>query len=237
MKSIYEDGSYLKKNPTWDSEHSLWKAVQIFQVLTENDLFPEKIIEIGCGAGGIISELSSFLPGTSFVGYDISPQAIDLARKRLSERVQFVLGDYLSIKSQEFDLAICADVFEHVDDYVGFLKSLARGEKFVVFHVPLDLSLISILLPSILIKTRNLVGHIHYFNEQTALATIKDCGFNVLSSRVTAGCLEFPGNGISGKLFWSIRKVVFIISPSFAARTLGGFSLIVLAKSRANFDS
>lgn len=236
MSSIYEDGSYLAKNPTWDVEHSFWKAAQISRVLLAIDVLPNKIIEIGCGAGGIIQELSRLMPRVDFVGCDISPQAIELAKPKASDRVQFVLGDYFATQNQSFDLAICADVFEHIDDYLGFLRKLATKQKQVVFHVPLDLSLVSALFPSILIKTRKLVGHVHYFNKETAEATIRDCGFDIVDSRITAGCLAFPEPGIKGRSLWIIRKASYLISPKFAAKILGGFSLIILAKS-STFNS
>ena len=235
MSSIYEDGTYLADNPGWHSTDSEWKAKQIFETLRSNNQSPKTVVEVGCGAGGVVFHLAKLLNETLFIGYDISAQAINLAKLNASDRVQFVLGDYFVSQDLMFDLAICADVFEHVDDYLGFLKRLALKQKCVVFHVPLDISLVSTLLPSILIKTRNLVGHIHYFNKETAEATIRDCGFDIVDSRVTPGCLELPERGFKGKLFWTIRKVVHSFSPKFAAKILGGFSLMVLAES-TNFN-
>ena len=60
-------------------------------------------------------------------------------------------------------------------------------------------------------------------------ATLTGCGFKIIESRITAGCLKFPNPGILGKLFWLIRKSVFLFSPTLAAQLLGGFSLLVLA--------
>ncbi len=49
--------------------------------------------EVGCGAGEILRLLSGELdPATQFVGYDVSPQAHELAAARESERVRFVLA-------------------------------------------------------------------------------------------------------------------------------------------------
>ena len=233
MSSIYVDGTYLENNPAWHSGDSEWKASQIFQILQSNDQSPRSVVEVGCGAGGVVARLAKLMNETKFVGYDISSHAIELAKPKASDRVQFVLGDYFVTQNQSFDLAICADVFEHIDDYFSFLRKLASKQKQVVFHVPLDLSLVSTLFPSVLIKTRKLVGHVHYFNKETAEATIKDCGFEIADSRITAGCLAFPDPGVKGRFFWAIRKVVYSVSPKFAAKMLGGFSLMVLAQSNA----
>ncbi|MFM8948780.1 MAG: class I SAM-dependent methyltransferase [Acidimicrobiaceae bacterium] len=231
MSSIYEDGTYLENNPAWHSGDSEWKASQIFQILRSNHQSPKTVVDVGCGAGGVVAELAKLMHETKFVGYEVSSQAIGLAKSNASDRVQFVLGDYFATQDQIFDSAVCADVFEHIDDYLGFLRNLSKIQKQVVFHVPLDLSLVSALFPSILIKTRKLVGHVHYFNKETAEATIRDCGFDIVESRITAGCLAFPEPGVKGRLFWIIRKVVYSMSPKFAAKILGGFSLIILAQS------
>jgi SAM-dependent methyltransferase len=233
MSSIYADGTYLENNPAWHSGDSEWKANQIFQILQSNDQSPRSVVEVGCGAGGVVARLAKLMNETKFVGYDISSHAIELAKSNASDRIQFVLGDYFVTQNHSFDLAICADVFEHIDDYLSFLRKLALKQKQVVFHIPLDLSLVSAFFPSILIKTRKLVGHVHYFNKETAEATIKDCGFEIVDSRITAGCLAFPEAGVRGRLFWAIRKAVYLVSPKFAAKTLGGFSLVILARSNS----
>ena len=58
MKDIYNDGTYLKNNPTWHEEHSPWKAGEIKEIIERNSLAPKQVCEVGCGAGGIISQLS-----------------------------------------------------------------------------------------------------------------------------------------------------------------------------------
>jgi hypothetical protein len=229
VSNIYSDGKYLGNNPTWDVEHSIWKANEIYKLLAKNNVYLKKIVEIGCGAGGILDQLSKIYPEARLVGFDISPQAIRLSQGFSSDRVKFVTGDFLNYPNENFDLTICADVFEHVDDYMGFLRKLSQRNTLTVFHIPLDFSLVSSVMPQLLIKTRQLVGHLHYFNKLTAEATLTGCGFKIIESRITAGCLKFPDPGILGRLFWFIRKSVFYFSPTLAAQLLGGFSLLVLA--------
>ncbi|MFM8452916.1 MAG: class I SAM-dependent methyltransferase, partial [Acidimicrobiaceae bacterium] len=111
MSSIYEDGTYLENNPAWHSGDSEWKASQIFQILRLNHQSPKSVVEVGCGAGGVVAELAKLMHETKFVGYEVSSQAIELAKSDASDRVQFVLGDYFATQDQIFDLAVCADVF------------------------------------------------------------------------------------------------------------------------------
>jgi|SRR6476660_6077567 len=107
METIYTSGEYLKTTQTWHAEDSPWKANQIIEIICNNHLQPKTIAEIGCGAGAIIDELSKkeSLIGTQFSGYDISPQAIELAEQRASERIRFFREDLLSITNTEhFDV-------------------------------------------------------------------------------------------------------------------------------------
>jgi hypothetical protein len=118
-----------------------------------------------------------------------------------------------------------------VDDYLGFLRSLNKRSRYAVFHIPWDISVIGALIPEIILKTRRKVGHLHYFNRATAEATLETCGYKIIDSQITAGCLEFPDQGALGRAIWLIRKVCHYLSPSFAAQVFGGFSLLVLAES------
>src|ERR1017187_6398725 len=93
---LYVNGEYLQKNPSWHVEDSLWKATQILRAFALLLQPPQTICEIGCGAGEILRQLELQMPSastTEFVGYDISPQAIALARSRESLRTKIVLGD------------------------------------------------------------------------------------------------------------------------------------------------
>ena len=78
-------------------------------------------------------------------------------------------------------------------------------------------------------KSRRNVGHLHYFNKEIAEATLLTCGYKIIDSRITDGCLEFPDRGMGGRIFWLIRKFCNYMSPSVTARLFGGFSLLVLA--------
>ena len=62
FKQIYTAGDYLKKNPTWHVEDSLWKSKMILKMITQNDIMPKTICEVGCGAGEILKQLQLNMP-------------------------------------------------------------------------------------------------------------------------------------------------------------------------------
>jgi len=181
VRAIYEDGTYLRNNPTWHEEESPWKANLVARMLKKHNIRPSTVCEVGCGAGGILECLAETLAeGTAFYGYDISPQAFEISRKKETEQLHFFLADVLQLEDQIFDVILALDVFEHVEDYVGFLRRLREKAAHKVFHIPLDLCVQWVLLSRPILKMRSSFGHIHYFSKETALATLKDAGYEVV---------------------------------------------------------
>ena len=231
MNEIYASGKYLENNPGWHVADSPWKAEQILKLMEKHKVRPATLCEVGCGAGEILSRLHDQLPAARLVGYEVSPQAFQLAQSREKEHLHFVLGDLLET-SQRFDLLLCVDVFEHIPNYLSFLERLREHADQFIFHIPLDLSLLTILRPARLVQARYGVGHLHSFNREIALAVLKDTGFEILDSALTAGGLELAKNQrrIRTVLANLPRRLIGTFSPRLAARLLGGYSLLVLAK-------
>jgi len=231
VAEIYEDGSYLSKNPTWHEEDSSWKATKILSILGRNNIEPSTICEVGCGAGEILRCLADhYTPVVLLSGYEISPQAFEICRKKERQNLRFYQGDLLDETEASFDVAMAIDVLEHVEDYFGFLRKFHSKGRYKVFHIPLDLSMQTILRASPLIRGRETVGHIQYFTKETVLATLKDTGYEVVDCFYTNWSLEFSKYGWKNRLMKLPRKLFFAIHQDLTARIFGGFSLLVLAK-------
>lgn len=228
---LYVEGGYLVRNPSWHEEHSPWKARQILKMMARNNLEPRSVCEVGCGAGGILQVLDRSLPGpVSLVGYDISPQAFEMARPKATDRLQFRHADLLAEATPEFDLLLAIDVIEHIEDCFGFLRALRTKGVYKIFHIPLDLSVQKILLVKSLLKRRNNLGHIHYFTKETALATLEDVGYVIVDYFYTKSTLDHAAPSPLYALGrWPLR-LASMLSEDLAARILGGHSLMVLAK-------
>jgi len=230
-RPIYEDGTYLEHNPTWHVEHSPWKAGEIAKILERNAIRPATVCEIGCGAGEVLLSLADRLgPSIAYVGYEISPQAFALCEGKARDGVRFVQGDPLGDPAATFDVVLAIDVFEHVDDYLGFLRRLRPHGAHFVFHVPLDLSVQTVLRARPLAEVRRAVGHLHYFTKETALATLRDAGFEIVDHAYTKGSLELDDLSWRARLLRAPRRLAFAAHPDLTVRVLGGFSLMVLAR-------
>jgi len=120
-------------------------------------------------------------------------------------------------------------VIEHLEDYFSFLREIRSKGRYKIFHIPLDLSVQTILRRGALLKRHRLHAHVHYFTRETAIQTLKDTGYEVLDYFYTPRSIQLsstPGQ----RALRLPRRLLFAIHPDLAARVLGGFSLLVLAR-------
>ena len=224
----YLDGEYYGKNSSFHVEDSPWKAGQIIKMLHSTSLRPAFVAEVGCGAGEILVQLSRELVNARFDGYEPSPQAFALCRTRQSERTNYFNTDLTVQTGCYYDLVLCIDVFEHIEDYFTFLRGLrARGRAFI-FHIPLDMNVQVVARAEPLARVRREVGHLHYFSKETALAALESCGYTIRSWFFTPNGADRPKTP-KAKLLQIPRKLSFRMAPELTARLLGGYSLMVYA--------
>jgi cyclopropane fatty-acyl-phospholipid synthase-like methyltransferase len=230
LQDIYTTQHYAELNPTWHEEDSPWKAAQIEAIIRDNGLDLQTLCEIGCGTGEILLNLSRAFPDGSFAGFEISPHAYQRAKLKETKKVIFSLKNALEEEHLFFDIVVIADVIEHVEDYISFIKALKKCGRHKIFHIPLDISVQSVLRGWPIMNLRANVGHLHYFFKETAIATLEDCGYKILDVRYTASRLELPNQALTSRLMRLPRKLLFSINPNLAVRLLGGYSLLVLAE-------
>ena len=174
---IYQDGTYRTLHPRWHSERASWKAQQVTDGFEQWGITPTSICDIGCGTGDIlrvVTERTSTV--TTAVGYEPSTDAP--VSEGTLEAVRLVRSlDDLS-KEAPFDVALVLDVFEHIPDYVGFLRSIAHVAKMFVFHVPLEVNAFTVLTGR-LGQSRPNLGHLHHFSKRTAEQSLEGAGYSV----------------------------------------------------------
>src|SRR6266571_229062 len=206
-RTLYLDGEYLSKNPGWHVEESPWKARQVLRMLRQNHLAPQTICDVGCGSGEVLRQLQEKLDRQCiFRGYDISPQALQLARSRANATLQFRLADISEEKDSFFDLILVLDVIEHLEDYFSFLRQVKARSSYKIFHIPLDLSVQTLFRKNALSKRRDMYAHLHYFTKETALRTLRDTDYEVLDYFYTPRSIEF-GSGPGEKILKLPRKL------------------------------
>lgn len=229
--SIYNNGQYLKNNPTWHEEDSLWKANHIAKIICKNGLKPTTVCEIGSGAGGVLWHLSQMNDvGNEFVGYEMSEQALSMSRNRSKANLKYFPQDALTGDSPYYDIVLIIDVLEHVEDCFSFLRQVKMRGKYKIFHIPLEISVRAVIKPSQIIEFRKQFGHIHNFSKDTALDRLVVSGYDIIDYIYTESAMVHAGGGWKAFVLNGARKMLFKMDRDVAVKVLGGYSLMVLAK-------
>ena len=230
MLEIYQSETYAENNPGWHEEDAPWKAKQIAQIINKNAITFDTLCEVGCGTGDILLNLERSFGFSKGYGYEVSPHSYRRAKTKETDRTKFHLESVFDTAAAPFDVMLVIDVIEHVEDYLGFAKQLRPLAKYKIFHIPLDLSVQSLARERPIMNLRKGVGHLHYFFKESALATLRDCGYNIIDHAYTAGRLELPNQATSSKLMKIPRRAMFALNQDLTVRILGGYSLLVLAE-------
>lgn len=97
---------------------------------------PRNALDVGCGTGFILEELSNFCEAT---GVDTSPEAVKFCHLRGFHRVTLANIQDMPVENK-FDLVTFFDVLEHVDDDVAFLNRIGElltpGQGHIFLTVP-----------------------------------------------------------------------------------------------------
>ncbi len=137
------------------------------------------IADIACGAGlvstGIAANLRERYPDldVEVYGYDLSPQAIEVAKKLNSEG-EFICGDF-NESEMVFDLALLVDVIEHVPDPDEFLQGAAERSRFFTVSFAMDDNLAS-RMSEARREATNVSGHISLFDDRRAVGLSEKFG-------------------------------------------------------------
>lgn len=101
-------------------------------------LKPNTVLDVGCGEGFTLMRLHKEKIGKKLSGIDNMEQAIKLGKK-LHPQFKIEKGDIykLPYKDNSFDLVLCMEVLEHLENPVAALKELKRvSKKYVLLSVP-----------------------------------------------------------------------------------------------------
>ncbi|WP_322867280.1 class I SAM-dependent methyltransferase [Aquicoccus sp. G2-2] len=233
MSTIYETGDYLETNPDWHDEDGAWKAEQIVKMLQRHDLDLNTVADVGCGTGRVLQTLEPHLPDTAMLyGFDVAPAAIAIAQTHETPHLAFETADFLTGSSEVFDLVLLMDVFEHVPDYLGFLENLRLHGRNFMFHIPLDMNMLHVMMDH-QTKSRALAGHLHYFSKSSALLTLEHAGYEIVDWVYTPVYKTAKARrSVLKRIIEGPRAIGGMLFPDFAVRLLGGSSVLALARPK-----
>ncbi|MBI4615739.1 MAG: methyltransferase domain-containing protein [Planctomycetes bacterium] len=84
------------------------------------------VLDAGCGQGELLGEIAARRPGASLRGVDLSEAGIVIAARRLPGARFSPLDLSAAPLHETFDLVVCSDVLEHVEEDRAALANLRR---------------------------------------------------------------------------------------------------------------
>lgn len=93
-------------------------------------------LDIGCGVGSNFNVLKKF--SSNVQGIDYSSKALSYCRKKAYDGLQKMNAERLEFKDNSFDLVLCSDVLEHLDDRkaVSEIFRILKPGGIFLFSVP-----------------------------------------------------------------------------------------------------
>lgn len=137
QQELYDDGWRKElaagKEQRGNLQTNLEFLAQI-NLLKQND----RILEIGCGIGSIVAELSG--QGYDITGTDISGEAIAYGLKKYGDiKLQVQPAQDLQFEDETFDVVLSFDLFEHiaqVDKHISEVYRVLRKDGLYLFQTP-----------------------------------------------------------------------------------------------------
>lgn len=185
-----------------------------------------RVVEVGCGDGALLAELSRRGYGQALAGFDISEAAIELARTRSIPRVDRLDtfdGQTLPASAGDFDLGLLSHVLEHVPDPAPLLRDTARVAQQVIVEVPLERNLSGGRAAS---QERSAeAGHLEPLDRSAVRALVAEAGLRVerelldpLPREVHTFFADSTAARARGLAKAALRRGIFRLSESTAER-------------------
>jgi SAM-dependent methyltransferase len=234
IDSAYSSGQYFEQYDRFNKDAQFKAKCFLKLFLRCRDQIDSSIrsyVDVGCGTGEIVGKVTDLLSEagvglTEVKGYDVSSHV----KKLKVEGVDFVHGDFCEA-SEFVDLVTLFDVFEHIPDPISFIKLVAERCKIIGFHIPLDNSL-NCAVRNLFSKKLHCPGHLIYMDSVFALNLLSLAGLRVIDYDYTFGFLAPSGHKtMLSKIVFPFRFLMSKISPWLLSKTIGGASLMVIAKT------
>lgn len=175
----YYENISLRENTKETNSLEQFRINLTIKLLRDNIKFLEskKILDLGCGDGEIICRMANF--SRNCVGIDIAKNRL-IKFKDQADRlgIKLIQGsiEKTLFYNEKFDVVICTEVLEHIEDYNKVLLEISRILKdkgYLLLSVPYKERINKLLCPYCL-REFNQNLHLHFFDKDNFLKELND---------------------------------------------------------------
>lgn len=175
LKDTY-DKQYDSSINEWRSIGGKAKAQNIIEI--SKNLSFNKVIDIGSGDGSVLFWLDKLNFNKQIHSLEISESGIRKIKEKAIPSVKEIKlfdGYKIPYSDDEFEVAMCSHVIEHVEHPRLLIREIKRVSKNQIFEVPIDFSF------SVDQKTEHFLsyGHINIYTPQTFRFLLKSEGLKI----------------------------------------------------------
>lgn len=178
------------KNYYQDKAVDYFSAIR-YEIQSALPAFSESALEIGCGSGATLAWLKESGRCKSTTGIELVAKQADLAKTLVDRVIQGSIDDIdLTAWPDRFDLILCLDVLEHLNDpwaLVYKLEHLLKPGGSLVASIP-NIRHISVLVPLLFngewkYRERGILDktHLRFFTRNSAIDLVTCSGLTLVS--------------------------------------------------------
>jgi SAM-dependent methyltransferase len=229
--SGFYDSAYARggeRHAAWRELGARGKADHVAALAASAGLASGSVVEIGCGDGALLAELSARGFGESLSGFDISEAAVELARARAVTRVarlDVFDGLSLPVADRAFDLGILSHVLEHVPDPLPLLLESKRACSALIVEVPLERNASGGRASKR--EASDEIGHVNALDRTAVRQLVADAGLQItgelldpLPREVHTFFASGTASQARGLAKAAVRRGLFKVSPALAERAV-----------------
>lgn len=217
IQQYYQSGRYRKDATKWRKE--IYFPMRTQWLIGNLPKTPSgKMLDAGCGDGGMLVEIKKLFPSIDAYGVDISKSGCEIAARRGIKTKVADLNKRIPHRDNFFDFVIAHEVIEHLVDPDKFLEESHRVLKkggyliittpnlaawyhrilFLFGYYPLFLEMstrdrsVGIGILKQIVKNKQPVGHIRVFTLPTLKDLVNKYGFKVEKVASSPIAFGFP---------------------------------------------
>jgi ubiquinone/menaquinone biosynthesis C-methylase UbiE len=122
-------GEYARLAPQYERRWSFYVRATSRETLARFRINPtDSVLDVGCGTGALLSQLSASYPQARLAGIDPSPEMLAIARERLPPGVELKQGwaEGIPYPDGSFDAVVSCNVFHYIREPLVALKDMLR---------------------------------------------------------------------------------------------------------------